>query len=401
MRKFSRKGTRSCGPYLKIITKTTPAAVDRGMEKEGTSLKRLTLALLFGILLVFTLVQAREFLYPIFMAVLFAYLLYPVVKKLETWGVPRILANLLTIVTAMAMFTGLVLLLYQQLSVFLSDFPALQEQALRNIDRLQHTIDKKFGAGPPENERWLRAQVQNALDLSGTFLRDILMATTGTITKFGLMPVYIFLMLYYRNKFEQFIYRLLPSFRHPAARNIIREVSQVTKRYMSGVVIVILILCFINSTGLLLIGLEYAVLLGILSAFINFIPYFGTLIGGAIPLLYALMIQGSPQKALTVLLFFLAVQFTENNILTPNITGSKVSINPLFTILSIIVGGMIWGLPGMFVAVPFLGMFKIYCDHTPALSAWAFLLGTEGTEKHAVTFQSIKDFLHRKSGSGS
>ncbi|MFD2515558.1 AI-2E family transporter [Pontibacter locisalis] len=363
------------------------------MSKKIETLQKLTLILLFGILLVYVLVEAREFLYPVFIAVLFAYLLYPVEKKMEEWGFPRILANFLTVILAMAFFVGVLILLYKQLSVFITDFPGMQEKVLNNLDRLQQTIDKKVGGSSPDNEHWLRTQVNDALEFSGNFLKNLLKATTDTLVKFGLMPVYIFLALYYRNKMENFIYRQLPSYKHTRAKQIIDEISDVTKHYMAGVVIVILILCVINSTGLLLIGVEYAILLGILSAFMNFIPYFGTLIGGAIPLLYTFAIQGDPNKALAVLGFFLLVQFTENNILTPNITGGKVNINPLFTILSIILGGMIWGIPGMFVAVPYLGMFKIYCDHTDSLRSWSFLLGTEGTEEHALTLGKIKHAL--------
>lgn len=363
------------------------------MAKDYERLKKLTFWLLFLVLLVYVLIEAREFLYPLVMALLFAYLLYPIVKQLEKWGIPRLLANFVTIIAAVALFAGLLVLLYKQLSVFISDFPTLKEKALTNIDMLQAHIDRKFGDNNQANERWLRVQVNNALDLSGAAITNILLETTNTITKFALMPVYIFLMLYYRNKFESFLFRALPSHKHGKVKVMIDEISDVTKHYMGGVVIVILILCFINSTGLLLIGVEYAILLGIVSAFINFIPYFGTLIGGAIPLLYTLIVQGDPQKTLAVLFFFLAVQFTENNILTPNITGSRVNINPLFTILSIIVGGMLWGLPGMFVAVPIMGMFKIYFDNTPELHAFSFMLGTDGTEEHALTIDKILRFL--------
>ncbi|MCC9165631.1 AI-2E family transporter [Pontibacter harenae] len=363
------------------------------MAKKLDRIKQFTWILLFLVLLVYVLVAAREFLYPIFMAVLFSYLLYPVVKKLEEWGVPRILANFITIILSTLAIVGLFVLLYKQLSTFLSDFPSLQEQALKNLDRLQYAIDDKFGDTDSANEHWLRKQVYNAFEISGGFIADVLMATTNTITKFGLIPVYMFLLLYYRNKFENFILRLLPSFRHSSTQCVIDEIASVMKRYMSGVVIVILILCVINSIGLLIIGVDYAILLGIIAALINFIPYFGTLIGGAFPVIYTLMVQGDPQKTLVVVGFFLLVQFTENNILTPNITGNKVNINPMFTILSIVVGGMIWGLPGMFVAVPFLGMFKVYCDNHSELNAYSFLLGTDGTEEHALTIDKIKDKL--------
>ncbi|WP_018477863.1 AI-2E family transporter [Pontibacter roseus] len=363
------------------------------MEQRYDTIKRLTYWLLFLILLVYVLVEARDFLYPLVMSLLFAYLLYPVVKRLEKWGVPRILANLITIVTAVAIAAGLLTLLYKQLSIFITDFPDLKEKALRNIDELQAVIDQRFGDENQKNERWLRLQVSSLFDQSGSLITDVLLATTNTLVKFGLMPVYIFLMLYYRNKFESFILRVTSPQSHLKVKRLIDEVSLVTKRYMSGVVMVVLILCVINSAGLLIIGVEYAVLLGIVSAFINFIPYFGTLIGGAVPFLYTLVVQGDPQKTLAVLLFFLVVQFTENNILTPNITGSKVNINPMFTILSIIVGGMVWGLPGMFVSVPLLGMFKIYCENETSLSAYSYLLGTNGTEEHALTLDKLLRFV--------
>lgn len=366
-------------------------------REPGVKLRYYTFVLLFGILFLYVLIVAREFLYPIFMSILFAYLLYPVEKLLEERGLPRILANFITVIAAMAIFIGALVLLYRQLIGFLGDFPSLQEEAMKNLDRLQQSIDRRFGESDPDDEHWLQTQVSSGLELSGNFLREILMATTGTIAKFGLMPVYIFLLLYYRNKFENFIYRQLPPVKHGKARQVIDQISHVTKHYMAGVVIVILILCVLNSAGLYLIGVEYALLLGIISAFINFIPYFGTLIGGAVPLLYTLLVQGDPNKALMVVLFFLVIQFTENNILTPNITGSKVNINPMFTILSIIVGGMIWGLPGMFLGVPYLGMFKVYCDYTPRLEAWSYMLGTEGTEEHALTLDKIKRVFNLRS----
>ncbi|MDX5438334.1 MAG: AI-2E family transporter, partial [Pontibacter sp.] len=136
------------------------------MGRRLRKLQLLTFTLLFGILLVFILVEAREFLYPIFMAVLFSYLLYPVEKKMETWGLPRILANFITVIMAMGVLAGVLILLYKQLSVFIDDFPALQDKALNNLDRLQRRIDVRFGDTNPENKHWLSCQVSNALELS-------------------------------------------------------------------------------------------------------------------------------------------------------------------------------------------------------------------------------------------
>ena len=359
-------------------------------------LVKFTFLLLFLILLIYALIVARDFLYPLAFAVLISYLLYPIAYSLEKLQVPRILSIILSILFGLFIVLSAFFLISKQLSVFLNDIPALQNKAMENVDNLEFYIQEKFGLPIEQQDQYLKNVVAMIFESSGSWLQEVLTATAGTVVKFALMPVYVFFMLYYRNKFKKVILHMVPPDKHVKADVIIKEISAVTKRYMVGVVIVILILCVLNSIGLLIIGLKYAILLGIMSALMNFIPYFGTLIGGAIPLTFAMLTGDTPHLALYVVILFLIIQFLENNILTPNITGGQVSINPFITILSIILGGMIWGLPGMFVSVPFLGMFKIICDHFDRLEPIAFLLGTQGTEQHNVTFNKIRSIFKRK-----
>ena len=150
-----------------------------------------------------------------------------------------------------------------------------------------------------------------------------------------------------------------------------------------------IILIGLNSLGFYLIGVKYALLLGFVAAFFNLIPYLGTVIGYGIVFLFVLATQ-TPAIALSVVGQFFVVQFIENNILTPNITGSYVEINPLVIIFSLIAGGMIWGLPGMFMVIPYLAMMKIVCENIPSLKPIGFLLGTRGTERYSITIKSVK-----------
>jgi len=147
------------------------------------------------------------------------------------------------------------------------------------------------------------------------------------------------------------------------------------------VVTVVLILCVLNSVGLMIIGIKYAIMFGILSALMNLIPYFGTLIGGTIPLAFTLF-SDTPEKAVAIIIMYLIVGFTDHNILTPNITGGAVQINPFFTILSLIVGGIVWGIPGMLIAVPVLGVLKIVFENIAELHPYAYLMGTEGPRRY-------------------
>lgn len=360
------------------------------MHQKYPLIIRLTFILLFFILLIYALIQIRDFFYPITFALLMAYLLYPIAKFIESKGVPRILSILICILSGIAVLSGAIYLLSTQVGVFTEDFPALKEQAFANIETINEAIKDKTGLDANLNKEFLKERLSALLQTGNDFLKTAFSATTGTLAKFALLPVYVFFLLYYRNKFMVFVLKMIPESKHEKTIKIINDVSLVTKKYMGGIFIVVLILCFVNSIGLLIVGVKYAILLGIISALFNFIPYFGTLIGGAVPLLFVLVLGETPGMAFSVIILFLIIQFLENNILTPNITGGYVRLNPFITILSIIIGGMIWGLPGMFISVPFLGMFKIVCEQVPVLNPYSYLLGTEGTEKHALSLKNIK-----------
>jgi predicted PurR-regulated permease PerM len=358
--------------------------------------ERLTYILLFFILLFFVLVQARGFLYPLALGIFFAYLLYPIAKFFETKGVPRIFANIFSIVLGLTALAGLGIFIYTQLRVFLDDFPAMREQAIANLYAFEKYIERTTGLAAGSQHIWIRDAVNTFFQSSGLFLQNLFAATAGTIITFGLLPVYIFFLLFYRNKFKVFLLKMIPEENHDKVENIILKISVVVKKYMGGIFIVVFILCFLNSIGLMIVGIKYAILLGVISAFFNLIPYFGTLIGGSIPLLMALLTEDSPGYALGVVILFIIIQFLENNILTPNITGGNVNINPFITILSIIIGGMVWGIPGMFMIVPIIGIIKIICDNVKSLEPYAYLLGTQGSEKHAISREDIKRFFRFK-----
>lgn len=333
---------------------------------------RVTTVVFLMLMIFVILIIGREFLYPVCLAILFAYLLYPFASLLERWKFPRVLAILVSIILGMTLIGGAVFLLYQQMTVFVSDFPELKEHALDNLDQLQTRIDSWVDNG--ESQRWwLRERISNLINNSGDLMNMVFSATTGTIVKMGLQPVFVFFMLYYRDRINRFIFMVWDFNDRGRLVIILKEISEITKNYISGVFIVVFLLCIINSLGLMIVGVEYAVMFGILSAVMNFIPYFGTLIGAAFPLAFTL-VSDEPGNAIGVIILFMIIQFTENNILTPNITGGRVAINPLFTILIIIAGGMIWGLPGMFMSVPYAGMFKVICKHYEPLKPIAFLL---------------------------
>lgn len=316
---------------------------------------------------------------PLAFAVLLAYLLYPAASKLEDKGLSRIATNFILILGTTIFVFGSVYGIAVLITSFTGDLPEIHEQFRKNISSFQSTIGSWIGV--PENQQ--DSMINSALGNTGQFFKTLFTATANTILWIGLIPVYTFLLLFYRDKFNKFLQLLVSSDEEDIAESIINQASEVVPKYMKGLFIVCFLLIGLNSLGFWLIGVQYALLFGIIAAIFNLIPYLGTVIGYGIVFVFVLATQ-SPGVALAVAVQFFIVQFIENNILTPNITGSYVQINPLVTIFSLIAGGMIWGLPGMFMVIPYLAMMKIVCENIDSLKPIGYLLGTRGTERHSI-----------------
>ncbi|MFC4871939.1 AI-2E family transporter [Negadavirga shengliensis] len=359
-------------------------------------LEKITFVLLFLILFIFGVIESRQFVVPLFLGVLLSYLLYPIVKFLEDHRFPRILANFIAIIIAAFVVIMLVNFLSKQFSVFIKDLPEIKEQAAENLQNMRENVSLSLGISTEQFRDWEEDFTKNLFEASAQ-VQTVFSATTSTLVTIGLMPVFIFCFLYYRNKFHDFIIMMVPKEKENKAEHILAEINLVTKKYMTGVVIVVAILSIVHSVTFSIIGIDHPVFFGVTAAFFNFIPYFGTLIGAILPLSYALLAMDGTNYVVAVLLYFVAIQFIENNILTPNITGGYVNLNPFITILSLIFGSMVWGIAGMLLIIPLMAMIKICCENISFLQPVGFLLSGRGTEKHAVPWNKIKNmFSHGK-----
>lgn len=348
---------------------------------------RYLVRLLLGFAIIAALIITRQLLVPLFLSILIAYLLYPTAEKMENRGFSRILTNFILVLGAFFIFVGFAYGFTLLIISFSDNLPAIQEQIDKNITRFRWFLGRTFGVTAEQLD-----SVVESIRGSGEYVTQLFTGTANTILTIGLLPVYTFLLLFYRNKFRKFISKLIPPDQEQTAQDIIDQAAEIVPQYLKGLLVVCFILAFLNSLGFFIIGIEYALLMGIIAAFFNLIPYLGTIIGYLVVLGFVLATQ-SPTLAVFVVIQFFIVQFLENNILTPNITGYYVRINPLVTILSLIAGGMIWGLPGMFMVIPYLAMLKILCENIDSLKPVSFLLGTEGTEKYSINFQSVKNLF--------
>jgi predicted PurR-regulated permease PerM len=354
---------------------------------------RMTFILLFLLISYYMLTEFKNYLAPLTLGVLFAYLLFPLASFLESHRLPRIFANILSIIIGLSVIYGIAFFIYKQFGVFLEDVPMMKERASGNIRTIFKSIENFFGIETGEIKPKVNQLVQDMLSNSGQDYKSTFGATFHTLFTIFIMPVYIFFLLYYRDKFKEVILMLVPSNKHAVADRIINDINRLTIQYMTGIFIVVSILVVLNSVGFIIIGLDHAVLLGSIAAIMNFIPYYGTIIGYAFPLLFSVFIMESPVYAVLVVLQFIVIQFTENNILTPNIVGSQVNINPFMIILAITLGGFVWGLTGMFIAVPIVAAMRVLGENIEDMAPLGYLLGKGGTEEHSVSVSRYARFF--------
>lgn len=348
------------------------------MDNRKSFLARITSLLLFGVLFVYVLVEAKQILYPIVLAMLFSYLIFPLVNFFETkLRFPRVLAILTSFLLFGAVLFTVGNLVVAQIKNFTTDMPALKEQANNNIAAFQYFITDRFGVSIDEQNLWFRKKVVSLFESGNKTASNIFLKATWAIEALVLIPIFSFFMLSYRERGRNFILKLVKSRDGELTENLLQQISKVTMKYVGGVISVMFILAISHSVALSIIGVKYAVILALLAASLSIIPYFGTMISLLIPLLFAAVTQDNPYVLLFIILYFWAIIIIDHNILTPTIVGGNVSLNPFITILGIIIAGTIWQIAGMIVIVPALAVVKIICDNVEKLKPWGYVLGTD------------------------
>jgi len=366
------------------------------MDAYLSKILKMTITLLFFVLFFYVAIIAKQFFYPIALAMLLSYLIFPITSffenKLKFKRIFAILVSILVGLFIMFLIGNLVLI---QIKVFIKDFPEIKQQAIDNLNFVQGVIEKNLGYSIADQQDMFNTQVTDFLDSSNKFFSNILKTATGTLTKLIFIPIFTFFMLFYRDRVKNFVLQIASRSDGDTrlTEGLLEQISKVTIKYMSGVLTVVAILAITHSVALSIIGVKYAIFLGIMAASISVIPYFGTIASSVIPLTFSLILTKNPYEPMWIMIYFIFINAIENNLLTPMITGGNVSLNPLITILSLIVGAMVWGIPGMLVAIPIIGVIKIVCDNINGLEPYGYILGVE---KNPHKYKKLREKLKKK-----
>ncbi len=336
---------------------------------------RLAGSLVSLILIVYILYVLQDILKPIAFSVLFAVMLYPLCLRLERWGVYRVLSIVVCQILLTTVIAVLIYLASAQIADFDEEIPKLTQKATVWTGKLQTYISENYHLSKRKQLSESKKYLNDGIKSGASLLTNTLATTTSTLTSAALVPLFVFFLLFYRDFFRAFIYQLFDIKHKRRVNEGIRRIYDVVQSYLVGLVLVIFIVGLLNSAGLLLLGIDYAIFFGFFAAFLLLIPYIGLLIGAILPALMVLITKDSPMYALGVLGIFGVVQVLEANFITPLIVGSKVSVNPLAAMITLILGGQLWGIAGLILALPVTAIIKVVFDLIDSLKPFGYLLG--------------------------
>ncbi len=347
--------------------------------------------ILFGlILLVYVLMEAQNILILLALAGLISLLLLPLVRKLEKKMSPS-LAILIGLVLIILVLSLVSIFVYSQLVDLMESLPDITQRLTKILEQGNPFFEKYLGVERGQTITYLKEELIKLLHQSTAIFSTTVSVTTGIFTAVGLVPVFIFFMLYYRSFFKQFLLLLFNEESHGDVLKTIEKIERVAQSYLSGLLIVISIISILNVIGLYIVGVKYAIFFGVFAGMLNVIPYIGVFLGSLLPILYTALKGGSLLQCVGAGAALWVVQLLESNFITPNIVGGKVSLNPFASILGLLIGGAIWGPVGMILFVPFTAILKVIFDAIDPLKPYGFILG----EPPSVREENKEPFFKR------
>jgi len=346
--------------------------------------EKLSLVLVGLIALGYLVILAKEILDPLIFGFLFAILLLPIAtffeKKLRF---SRTLSSLFSIILLLV-FVGCVLYLVgSQIGGLASDWPMLKSQVGQSLKDLSEWVQHAFHINASKQMVYVEDTTKKIMASGGEVVGQTFDAVSSLMLFYVFILIFTFLILLYRAMLIRFIVWVFSDEHSAVVHDIVENIQSILRQYILGLLLEMFVVACLACTFFFFIGIKYAVLLGIIVALFNVIPYLGIFTA----LLLSSIITfatGSVRDAALVAGSVLLIHVVDSNFLLPTIVGSKVKLNALVTFLGIVLGEMIWGLSGMFLSIPMLAIIKIIFDRVDSLKPWGYLFGSGQEDKKSA-----------------
>lgn len=332
--------------------------------------------LLCFVLLLVLLYIGRPVLIPLSFSALLAILLASPSRQLERIGLPRGFAALICLVLAIVVFFFVFYFISSSIVSFQNDFPLMVQNIQQAISDIQTWLHQRFHLSSEKVREFISSSTAGVLPKTSVIVNTALSTVSGAFLTGVIVFLQTFLLLLYRSRIVKFMVSLFAEEFSPHVYNIMARIRYVIHGYIVGLFIEMLVVAFAYCGALFIIGVKYALLLGVIGALLNLIPYLGIFIACILTALITFS-TNTPSAVLWSVVSILIIHLTDANILLPKIVGSKVRINALTTIMGVIIGEAIWGIPGMFLAVPAMAILKVIFEDIPAFLPFAILMDDE------------------------
>jgi predicted PurR-regulated permease PerM len=352
-----------------------------GMRIKSNSSKTFySLQLLQYVVFVSVLLYVGKNLFiPLSFALLISFILYPFCSWLERKGLNRITSILAGITLLLGLAVGAITLLVQQFAAFVKEWPTVKIKLEESLIELSYVLKNDYAISKEQQNALLDQFINRSSgDVMG-MIKDALSTSAFWLVLLILIPVFAVLILYYRNLLANVLYRIFSNERRESIMKILLLTITTYYNFIKGMAVVYIIVGILNSAGLLLLGVPHAIFFGFMAAILTFIPYVGIMVGALLPIAMAWITFNSIWYALGVVGIFAFVQYLEANVIFPIAVSNRLNINALATLVAILVGGILWGVAGMILFVPFLAITKLIADHHPKMKTWSILLGKPPT----------------------
>jgi predicted PurR-regulated permease PerM len=347
----------------------------RGEEMKLSFYAKATI-IFIGFFVVFAMLNiAQSIIVPLVFAMTIAIVLQPVVDFLVRIKVNRVIAIVIALLLTVIIIAAFAALLISQGSRFADSWPNLADKFNALLNQTVTAVSGYFDINPQKIHAWMTKAQGEIINTSTAAIGKTIVIVSGGLVVLFLIPVYVFLLLFYQPILLEFIHRCFAPNDHSQVNEIVTRIKTVIQSYITGLVIEAVMVATLDTVALLILGIDYAILIGIIGGLLNIIPYVGGLVAVALPMMIALATKSSYWYVLYVLAAYYFIQLVDNNYIVPKIVASKVKINALFAIIVIIAGNTLWGIPGMFLSLPLLAIVKVICDQIEPLKPWGFLLG--------------------------
>jgi predicted PurR-regulated permease PerM len=341
---------------------------------------------------------AQSILIPFAFAVLLTVLLLPIVNFLETKNINKVISICIAILLAIGAIATIIYFLSSQIASFLRDVPSIKQHLNEHIIAIQKWIKRKFDVSFSEQNQYITQQADK-LKATGTgYLKTTFFSITDTLLVLVLMPIYTFLLLYYRAHIRNFLFNVFKKEHSENLQSVINKSKIMIHSYMVGLLIEMAIVASANSIGLLILGIKYAIFFGVLASVLNLIPYIGMFTATLFTVLVTLTTSDHTSDIVWIIIIFYGIHIIDTNFLVPRVVASRLRINALISILGIVIGGALTGISGLFLSVPAVAFIKIICDHIDSLKPWGILMGDDTTySKKTKLYEKIQQLSRRNS----